>query len=112
MSNPVTSGAVNPVDRRRSLRFPCHFGIAIEWGAAVLQGAVKEISAAGMFVELEAPLWIGARFAARLGLDQPVDVDCVVCRVEPRRGMALTFEAAQESGRAAVTSLLERLAAG
>jgi hypothetical protein len=112
MANPVISGLVNPAERRRAHRFPCNFEIAIEWGAAVLHGAVREISNAGMFVELEGPLWIGARFAAILALDQPVVLDCVVCRVEPHRGMALTFAVSQEAGRAAMTRLLERLAIG
>ena len=73
---------------------------------------VREISIEGMFVELSEPLWIGARFAAQMALDKPVDLDCVVCRVEPRRGMGLTFAASQESGRAAISSLLKRLAEG
>ena len=112
MVNPVISGSINPVERRRAHRFPCNFEIAIEWGAAVLHGAVKEISNTGMFVELEDPLWVGARFAGILALDQPVVLDCVVCRVEPQRGMGLTFAASQEAGRAAVTRMLERLAVG
>ena len=110
MSNPVVSSAVNPADRRRAPRFSCDFSIAIEWGAAVLEGVVKEISADGMFVELESPLWIGARFAARLNLEQPVSLDCVVCRVEPHRGMALTFAA--PSGVGALSRYAVAAAAG
>jgi hypothetical protein len=112
MGNPVVSGAVSPAERRRARRFPCSFEIAIEWGAAVLHGAVKEVSNTGMFVELEDPLWIGASFAAVAALDQPVVLDCVVRRVEPHRGMGLSFAVSQEAGRAAVTRLLERLAVG
>jgi hypothetical protein len=111
MSNSAVSSFINPSDRRRSPRFACDFPISIEWGAAVLEGAVREISAEGMFVELEAPLWIGARFAARVKLEPPVTLDCVVCRVEPRRGMAVTFASTQESGRARIELLLQRLAA-
>ena len=112
MSNSMASSAGKPADRRHSRRFACDFDITIEWGAAVLAGSVKEISAGGMFVELEAPLWIGARFAAQLALDKPVALDCVVCRVEPHRGMAVTFAASPEVGRARITVLLQRLAAG
>lgn len=112
MSNSLVAGAVNRTERRRAHRFLCDFDIKIEWGAAQLPGVVREISIEGMFVELEAPLWIGARFAAQMALDRPVDLDCVVCRVEPRRGMAVTFVAAQESGRTAISSLLQRLAEG
>jgi hypothetical protein len=112
MANPAIPGAVNPAERRRAPRFSCNFVIAIEWGAAVLHGAVKEVSNTGMFVELEDPLWIGASFAATAALDQPVVLDCVVRRVEPQRGMGLSFAVSQETGRAVVTQLLERLAVG
>ena len=108
-SHPVNDMPVP--ERRRSVRYPCGFNIAIEWGAAVLSGAGNQISDEGMFVEMDSPLWVGAQFAAQLALDEPVTLDCVVCRVEPRRGMALTYTASQENSRAAVSSLLKRLAA-
>ena len=113
MSDSQTADIPRVEDRRRSPRFPCSLDIAIEWGAAHIPGAVKEISAEGMFVELDGPLWIGARFAARLAIlaGEPVVVDCVVRRVVPRSGMGLTFTASQESGRVAVSTLIKRLAA-
>ncbi len=61
-------------------------------------------------MELDGPLWLGARFAAKLALDETVNVECVVKRVEPRRGMAVKYEAAAESGRAALAFLLQELA--
>jgi hypothetical protein len=112
MSNSLAAGAVNQSERRHSHRFLCDFDIAIEWGAANLRGVVRDISIDGLFVELPEPLWIGARFAAQMALDKPVSLDCVVRRVEPRRGMAVSFVAAQESGRATISSLLQRLAEG
>ena len=110
MKDSAVLGAVGGVERRISPRYSCDIDIAIEWGATVLQGAVKDISPGGMFIALQSPLWVGARFAAQLSLEKPVTVDCVVRRVEPRRGMGATFLALHDSGQAAVKSALERLA--
>lgn len=95
-------------ERRRFPRSKCDVGIEIEWGAAKLQGRVKEISAEAIFVELELPLWIGAKFAASLVLNEPVRLECVVKRVEPRRGMALSFSSG-EPEQAAIAMLLATL---
>ena len=96
------------VERRQVPRSKCDVGIEIEWGAAKLQGRVREISTEAIFVELDPPLWIGAKFVALLELAEPVKLECVVQRVEPRRGMALSFSSG-EPGRAAIASLLETL---
>lgn len=98
-------------ERRYTHRFACDLEITIEWGAASLRGRVRDISAAGMFVELESPLWIGARFAAELSLREPVQIECVVRRVQPRRGMAVTYATPAESSRAALESLIEGFSA-
>ncbi len=96
------------VERRQVPRSKCDVGIEIEWGAAKLRGRVREISPEAIFVELDPPLWIGAKFAALLELDRPVSLECVVRRVDPRRGMALTFTAG-ESGRVAIAALVGTL---
>ena len=110
MADSSLPGAVGGAERRIAPRYSCDFGIAIEWGAAILQGAVKDISPEGMFIEMQAPLWVGARFAAQLALEKPVTVDCVVRRVEPRRGIGTTFLTLHESGQTAVNSILRHLA--
>ena len=100
MSEPLPSSS----DRRFANRFPCDLEIKIEWGAASLRGRVRDISDAGMFVEVESPLWIGARFTAELS-DPAAQLECVVRRVQPRRGMALSY-AASDKSRAALELLL------
>jgi hypothetical protein len=75
----------------------------------MLQGRVCDISAEGMLVESPDPLWVGASFSARLVLDQRLRVDCVLRRVEPGRGMGVTFVVPGEECRARVTALLETL---
>jgi hypothetical protein len=59
-------------------------------------------------VELDPPFWINAKFSAMLELPDPVKLECTVKRVEPRRGMALSFSSS-EGARAAIASLLETL---
>jgi hypothetical protein len=94
---------------KRPRRLRCAVGITIEWGAAKLRGRVADISAHGIFVELENPLWVGARFAGQLELDSPVKVECVVRRVQPLRGMAATYSVVDEAQCPAVAALLESL---
>ena len=102
MSDPLPSSS----ERRFAHRFPCDLEIKIEWGAASLLGRVRDISDAGMFVEVESPLWIGARFSAELS-DPSAQIECVVRRVQPRRGMALSY-AASATSQAALESFLHR----
>ena len=109
MTDSQPSGVGQQVERRSVVRFPCDLRITIEWGAAALQGDVVDISSEGMFVKLADPLWIGARFAAQLALDRPVKLECVVCRVHPQRGMALTYLVPDEAERGAVAAMIERL---
>jgi hypothetical protein len=110
LSNSQVANVTPVVERRRSPRFPCNLQLAIEWGSTLIEGAVRQISAEGMFVEVSGPLWVGARFAAQLTTDEAVAVDCVVRRVEPRRGMGLTYAPSQTTGRAVIASLIKRLA--
>ena len=109
MSSSQLADAEGKAERRRASRFRCDLGIAIEWGAASLRGSVVDISIDGMFVELDQPLWIGARFAAQLEFEEPVRLECVVRRVQPLRGMAVTYAVPDEAGRAVIASYLERL---
>jgi hypothetical protein len=81
----------------------------MDWGAAVLEGAVRDISDGGMFVELTDPLWLGARFAARLTLKDAIVLECVVRRVDPGRGMAVSYVVEEDSGQLAIAALLQRL---
>lgn len=111
MSEIQQEGLGSRIERRHTRRFVCDFEITIEWGAAELRGRVRNISSAGMFVELESPLWIGARFAAELVLAQPVQLECIVCRVQPRRGMALTYATSSGSSRAVIESLIQEYSA-
>jgi hypothetical protein len=111
MAAAETTSEGRMAERRRSARFPCDFGITMHWGAALLEGRVVDISVDGMFVEMEKPLWLGASFTAQLGLDEAVRIECVVRRIEPFRGMALTYAVPSQTERVAVTATLAKLGA-
>ncbi len=96
------------IEPRRPPRYRCDLAITIEWGDAHLEGRVSDISAGGMFLSVDDPLWIGARFSAVLALDASLPVECVVRRVQPRRGMGVTYLVASQDG-ATLDSLIKRL---
>jgi hypothetical protein len=84
------------LERRWAPRYSFRADLEIEWGSAVLRGSTRDISSNGMFIESPDPLWVGAGFTARLGLEQPVRVDCFVKRVEPGRGMGVSVTVPEE----------------
>jgi hypothetical protein len=96
-------------ERRRSERYPFRALLEVEWGSARLQGEVQDISIQGLFLEVPDPLWVGARFSARLILEEPVKLDCVVCRVVPGRGMGVLFEVPDQESRTRLAALFEKL---
>jgi hypothetical protein len=84
------------LERRWAPRYSFRTDLEIEWGSALLRGSTRDISSNGMFIESPDPLWVGAGFTARLGLERPVKVDCFVKRVEPGRGMGVTVSVSEE----------------
>lgn len=109
MENPTGSLAGTEHERRRSPRYPFDGVLEIEWGSATLAGRVRDISSGGMQVEIADPLWIGASFSARLALDTPLRLDCVVARVEPGRAMGIRFVVPDEADRGRLAGLLATL---
>jgi hypothetical protein len=83
---------------QRPPRYAYRADLEIEWGSARLRGKTRDISANGMFIEAVDTLWVGAGFHAKLALDPPVAVDCLVRRVEPGSGMGVTVTVAAEHG--------------
>jgi hypothetical protein len=107
-TKPVESASVE-TDRRQSQRKRFLGKIEIEWGSAMLAGTVRDIGPQGLFVEIEPPLWVGARFMARLIVSPVLVLDCVVRRVEPGAGIAVTFDISDDCGRSHLESLLATL---
>ncbi len=99
-------------ERRRSPRYNCAAGLEIGWGSETLRASVLDICATGMFIETENPLWMRAEFSARVLLPEPLDVNCVVRRVHPGKGMGVEFTELPEGSRQVLDDLLWKLAAG
>lgn len=110
MDNPERPPVASQLERRRSPRFPFEAVLRIEWGSAMLEGRVRDISSGGMRVELADPLWIGASFAAELALDTPLRVDCVVRRVLAGRAMGISLAVPDAEDRTRLEALLATLA--
>jgi len=99
-----------PPQRRHQPRYPYHAALDIEWGSAILKGHVSEISGEGMFIEMEQPLWVGAAFQARLALNPPLALHCVVRRVEPGRGIGTSVHTVEPEGASRLQALIHSLA--
>lgn len=110
MEPPPRTLASTQSERRRTPRYTFEADLEIEWGSTVLRGRVSDISAGGLQVALADPLWVGASFAAKLLLDAPLRLLCVVRRVEPGKGMGVTIEVPDEGDRGRLSALLEALA--
>jgi hypothetical protein len=87
---------VRRFERRWAPRYRFHADLEIEWGSSVLRARTRDISSSGMFIESDDPLWVGAGFSAQLTLDKPVKLNCSVKRIEPGRGMGVSFALAEE----------------
>jgi hypothetical protein len=96
-------------ERRKAPRFRYQAAVEIEWGSARLRARTRDISASGMFLELDDVLWVGAGFRARLAVEKPLYLECSVKRVEPGRGMGVTVALPDEQSQH-FQELLARLA--
>ncbi len=92
MSPESTTVTSTNSERREFHRRKFQGTLEIEWGSATLTGTVQDIGPQGLFIELAPPLWVGATFRSRLKLNPVLLLNCTVRRVEPGRGIAVTFE--------------------
>jgi PilZ domain len=91
-------------------RYLFRIGIVIGWGSNTLSAFTRDIGLSGMFVETTQPLWLRAEFTARISLPEPIEVDCIVKRVEPGRGMGVQFKDLPEAEREQLEMLVGKLA--
>ncbi|HEY4978813.1 MAG TPA: PilZ domain-containing protein [Candidatus Acidoferrum sp.] len=96
-------------ERRREPRYRYETGVEIEWGSARLAARTRDISNGGMYLESEDVLWVGAGFRARLVADRAFWLDCSVKRVEPGRGMGVTFALTEQQSQKNFADLLSKL---
>ena len=109
MDSEAKAGAIRDTNRRQFNRKKFLGKLEIEWGSAVLNGTVQDVGPQGLFVELIPPLWMGATFRARLILNPVLHLVCTVRRIEPGRGIGVTFDLPEESGKTQLEALLATL---
>ncbi len=109
MNSETILGESTPTERRQFHRRQFRAKLEIEWGSATLTAFVRDIGPQGLFAELTPALWVGAAFQARLILNPVLQLDCKVRRVEPSKGIAITFEVPEEGGKAQLEALLASL---
>ena len=97
------------LERRWAPRYQFRAELEIEWGSAILRGRTRDVSANGMFIEAPDTLWVGAGFTARLALDNPVQMDCSVKRIEPGQGMAVSMTVPEQQHQQRYQDLLTTL---
>jgi len=98
------------LERRSNPRYGFQGEVEIAWGSSQLRAMVSDISKGGMFVVAANPLWVGATFSARVLLDTPLEVDCVVRRVLPGRGMGIQFIKVASEAQGRLDKVVEMLA--
>jgi c-di-GMP-binding flagellar brake protein YcgR len=103
MSEPIT-------ERRRYPRYACRAEVEFEWGSEVLRAVACDMSATGMFLLADNPLWVRAEFTARILAADSISVECIVKRVEPGRGMGLEFRQLPAEAQKALDAFLWKLA--
>ncbi len=102
--------AVSVTEQRKYPRYIFRVDVEIEWGSQVLRVPISEISLGGMFIATSDPLWVGAEFAVRLLLEDPLRLHCVVRQIVPGRGMGVEFLDLTDPLRTGLERLLEALA--
>ena len=97
--------------RRKFPRYQFYVDAEIVWMSETRWGRVSNISRGGMFIEMAVPPSLGSYFPAYLALNVPLRVDCLVRRVAPRRGVAVSMTVPEEE-LARFEALLVALARG
>ncbi len=94
------------VERRRHPRYPFQSDVEIHWGSDSLPALLTDVSLGGMFIATSNPLWVGATFTVKIALGEPLNLNCVVRRVLPGKGMGVLFVDLEEAGRKRLEDLI------
>ena len=96
-------------ERRKYTRYGFQSDVEIVFGSETCRAFITDISMGGMFVITETPLLIGSPCAVRLLFTPPLEVDCVVRRVIPGRGMGVEITRPSDVARVRLERLLTSL---
>lgn len=100
---------MNAAEARQYPRHALQAEVEFPGGAGAPHAVLTDISRSGMFIRTEAPLWVGASFTARVRVEPPLLLDCVVRRVLPGRGMGVAFQALSDQAAGGLQRLLATL---
>jgi hypothetical protein len=99
-------------ERHVSVRYEFSAEIEIEWCSRKIWGRVRNVSRHGMFIELPDLPVVNAAFPARLALNKPLGMECVVRRLVPGRGIGVTVTIPGREERRRYEALLAALSLG
>lgn len=108
-SNHARSHSAAPKDRRAAQRYRFYVDVEIDWGAIVQWGRVHDVSRTGMFIEIAQCSWVNASFTARLALNVPLSVECIVRRIVPGQGIGVTIAFRERQAKKRYNALLRAL---
>lgn len=82
---------------RQFERFKFEVKTFVEGKSEKAWGRVTDMSRNGLFIEMSEPPGLGAHFTAHLALNVPLQLQCVVRRIAPGRGVGVGFSVPAES---------------
>ena len=99
------------MNRRAATRYRFDADIEIDWDSTVIRGRIRDISRGGMFIEIAETPRVHAEFSARLVVDAPLPIWCVVQRVVSDQGIGIVIVVVDRDSRQRFDELLRTLRA-
>lgn len=99
-------------ERRRYPRYGFQSDVEIVTGSEVRKAFLTDLSMCGTFIVTDAPLWVGAAFSLRVLLNPPLELEGIVRRSLPGKGIGVEFRGVPEAARARLERMLAGLARG
>jgi hypothetical protein len=96
-------------ERRKYPRYGFQSDVEIVFGSETRRAFITDISIGGMFVITETPLLVGSPCKVRLLFTPPLELDCVVRRVIPSRGMGMEIQRPSDVARVRLERLITSL---
>ncbi|HVB54915.1 MAG TPA: PilZ domain-containing protein [Candidatus Acidoferrales bacterium] len=109
--NPIPRPELSHRLRRQFTRYRFYADTEIVWESAKRWGRVTNISRKGMFIEIVDAPPLDSAFPMLLALNIPLQIDCVVRRIVPGRGIGVSISLPGQS-RKRFEALLLALGAG
>lgn len=96
-------------ERRKYTRYGFQSDVEIVAGSETRRAFITDISMGGMFVVTDAPLLVGTPCAVRLLFTPPLELECIVRRIMPGKGMGVEITRPSDVARVRLERLLTSL---